>query len=416
FRSLSQSPAGISRVVTLAILCMLCRCLPLYVREDCSIDMSFISMLTIVLTEGPIAAAAISFLTSPFVIIPTEDGKGYQHIFNTDPIKTLFNTANLTLTVALAGISFYLTGGRGGVLKLPDILLPMLVFILVSMAANSLLMIILFVLEQQIPFYPTVFGMFLQLLPSMLCAAPIGFFLALLMEMQSGAYLVLLFMLPLLLARYAFRLFLDMQKQQVAMINTLTAAIEAKDPYTEGHSQRVSEYAAQIAAEMRLPPKKAEQIRLAGLFHDVGKIGIPDAILQKPGRLTDAEWVSMRSHPAIGIQILQQTSYYDQVSELVLHHHETYDGKGYPDGTRADQIPLEAYILGVADAYDAMTSDRPYRRGKTPAEARRILLEEAGKQFHPDVAAAAARMIEEGRLSCPGQPAVRREQPEDAPC
>ena len=396
---------SISRFVVLSLLCVVCRCLPLYISEDCSIDMSFISTLTIVLTEGPLAAVTICFLTSPFVVIPTEDGKGYTHLFNTDIIKTGFNTANLTLTVASAGLAFSLTGGTAGNLQLPQVLLPMLSFIVVSMAVNSLIMILLFVLEQQIPFYPTIFRMFLQLLPSMLCAAPIGFFLALLM-MGTNVYMAVLFMLPLLLARYSFRLFLDGQKQQIAMVKTLAAAIEAKDPYTEGHSQRVSDYAGQIAQEMGLSPRRIEQLQLAALFHDVGKIGVPDAILQKPSRLTPVEWQSMRSHPAIGIQILQHTSYYEYIREMVLHHHEYYNGQGYPDGTKGDEIPLEAYILSAADAYDAITSDRPYRKGLEPVQARQILLKEAGAQFHPDVANTAAAMIAEGRLTVTTLPKV----------
>lgn len=385
----------------LVVLCILCFCLPLYIRADCTVDMSFISILAIMLLEGPYAAVTISFLTTPFVVITTLDGKSSMHIFNTDPIKTLFSTSNLNISLFAAGLVYSALGGIPGEISLPGVLLPALSFLLVSIAINSLLMMTLFRLERQMTFYPSIVQMFLQLLPSIFCSAPIGYFLAVLLQMDSGPYMALLFLLPLLLARFSFKLFLRSQQQQYEIIRTLTAVIEAKDPYTEGHSQRVGAYAARIASKMKLSPAKIRRIQTAALFHDIGKIGIPDAILQKAGPLTPEEQQAIHCHPEIGVNILSNIDTYEDITELILHHHERYDGLGYPCGTSGDELSLEIYILAVADTYDAITSDRPYRRALSPQLAREILLEESGRQLHPAVVAAVTDMIDSDTMNQP---------------
>ncbi|MPM66787.1 hypothetical protein SDC9_113698 [bioreactor metagenome] len=262
-------------------------------------------------------------------------------------------------------------------------------------------MVLLFRLEHHLSFYPNILRMFVQLLPSIVCTAPIGYFLAVLLTMDSGRYMALLFLLPLLLARFSFRLFLRSQQQQYEIVRTLTAAIEAKDAYTEGHSQRVGAYATRIADKMGLSARRIQRLKTAAVFHDIGKIGIPDAILLKSGPLNEEEWKQVRAHPEIGVNILRNIDTYEDINEVVLHHHERYDGMGYPSGTVGDALSLDAYILAAADTYDAITSDRPYRRGMSPQRARQVLLEEAGKQFHPLVARTAADMIDAGEMDKP---------------
>lgn len=385
-------------LVILIILCILCRCLPLYIRHDCTIDMSFISILTSVLLFGPETATAIVFVTTPFEIIPREDGHGYSHICNTDPIKTLFNASNRNLSFTLAGLAYHAIGGNPGDISLPGVLLPALIFVFCSMLLNSVILLFMFLLEKKVTFYPTIFQMFIGLLPSIFCSAPMAYFLALLLQMPSGAWLALLFMLPLLLARYSLQLYLNGTRQQYSILKTLTAALDAKDTYTEGHSTRVAHYATQIAREMGLSPKRIERLQTGALFHDIGKIGVPDSVLQKPGLLTPEERTEIQRHPMIGVDILKNIDAYLDLLDLVQHHHERYDGFGYPDGTSGDEISLEVYILGAADAFDAITSNRPYCKGRSPEIAARILREEAGKQFHPQVAITAATIIEEERM------------------
>lgn len=385
----------------LTILCILCFCLPLYIREDCTVDMSFISVLAIVLLEGPAAAVTISFLSTPFIVVTTLDGKHSHHIFNTNPVKTLFSTSNLNISLFLAGLVYNALGGTPGVIALPGALVPALAFLLSAIVINSILMMTLFHLEQHMTFYPSILQMFLQLLPSICCTAPIGYFLAVLLQMDSGPYMALLFLLPLLLARFSFKLFLRSQQQQYEIIRTLTAVIEAKDPCTEGHSQRVGAYAARIASKMKLSPAKIRRIQTAALFHDIGKIGIPDAILQKAGPLTPEEQQAIHCHPEIGTNILSNIDTYEDITELVLHHHERYDGLGYPSGTSGNELSLEIYILAAADTYDAITSDRPYRRAISSQLAKEILLEESGRQLHPVVVAAVAEMIDSDEMNKP---------------
>jgi putative nucleotidyltransferase with HDIG domain len=387
--------------ITLVLLCILCRCLPLYIREDCTIDMSFISILAIVLILGPEAAVAIVFLTTPFVVVPTADGKGHSHIFNTDPWKTCFNIGNHNISFYLAGMAYYAAGGVPGNITLPGVLLPALIFICCATLLDSTVLLLFFVLEQRIKFYPTIFQMFFSLIPSIACSAPMAYFLAMLLQMPSGAWMALLFMLPLLLARYSFKLFLKSQQQQYDIIHTLNAAIEAKDPYTQGHSARVGVYATRIAEHLKLPKKQIQRLGVAALFHDIGKIGIPDSILLKSGALTPEERQHIQHHPEIGVKIIGNIDAYQDLVDLVLHHHEFYNGGGYPSGTSGDDLTLSTYILSAADAYDAITTDRPYRKGMTPQKAAAIMEAEMGRQFHPLVAQAVIEMVADGSISAP---------------
>jgi HD-GYP domain-containing protein (c-di-GMP phosphodiesterase class II) len=169
-------------------------------------------------------------------------------------------------------------------------------------------------------------------------------------------------------------------------LRALTAAIDAKDPYTCGHSERVATVAASLARAAGLPDQAVERIRVAGLVHDIGKIGIPESVLRKPGRLTDAEFASMKEHPRIGFNILRDIPQLADVLPGVLHHHERYDGGGYPSGLSGEQIPLLARIIALADAFDAMSSTRTYRASMTRADVLREIETNAGRQFDPALA------------------------------
>lgn len=393
------SAQNIGTFLLLLLFCWLCCCLPLYIRPDCTVDLSFISILVSALLLGPEAAVLISAVSFPLVVVPAPDGRGYQHIFNTSPLKTLFNIGDHALSYWAGGLVYYLAGGVPGDITLPGVLLPAALFILAAMVLNAVLALLYFVFESRVKFFPAIFQMFLSLLPSVACAAPIGYFLSLLLRTSAGIWVSLLFMLPLLLARYSFKLFLSAKQQQYSMVKAFTAALEAKDTYTKGHSSRVGIYAVRIAEEMKLSPKLVQRLQTGAIFHDIGKIGIPDAILQKPAALTAEERAVIQTHPATGVEILRNIDLFQDIIELVRHHHERYDGGGYPDGTVGGELPLEVYILGAADAYDAITSERPYCHGRSPQVAAQILREEAGRQFHPEVAEVAAALAESGALA-----------------
>ena len=184
-----------------------------------------------------------------------------------------------------------------------------------------------------------------------------------------------------------------------ATVASLVAAVDAKDPFTHNHSWQVAAYSRTIAEALGLPAHEVELIELAGLLHDVGKIGIPDRVLQKADQLTGDEWAMMRRHPELGAKILGDHPALAAVVPSVLHHHERYDGHGYPDGLAGDAIPLGAAIVGLADAVDTMTSSRPYRRPCSLAAAVEEVRRQSGEHFHPPAVAAFIRTVEAGLIT-----------------
>jgi putative nucleotidyltransferase with HDIG domain len=170
-------------------------------------------------------------------------------------------------------------------------------------------------------------------------------------------------------------------------IAAFVRAIDARDPYTAQHSQRVSLYATALAEALGLPPAEVERVRLAALLHDVGKLSMERSILQKAGPLGDEEWREMRAHPVMSAHIISGVRRFAAFRDGARHHHERYDGTGYPDGLGGEQIPRDARIIAVADAYEAMTATRAYRGAMPHAEALRRLTEGAGDQFDPQYVA-----------------------------
>ena len=190
------------------------------------------------------------------------------------------------------------------------------------------------------------------------------------------------------------------RKIQEAYWQTVTAlseAVDAKDRYTSGHSKRVAEYARMIAKRMGKSNAEQERIYRAGLLHDVGKIGVPVEIINKPGKLTDGEFDLIKIHPITGYHIVREISEYGDMAIAAKYHHERYDGKGYPNGLVGENIPETARILGVADAYDAMTSNRSYRRGLPQDIVRGEIEKGRGKQFDPNIADVMLQLIDEDR-------------------
>ncbi|MEF8788376.1 MAG: HD domain-containing phosphohydrolase, partial [Planctomycetota bacterium] len=186
------------------------------------------------------------------------------------------------------------------------------------------------------------------------------------------------------------------------IITALAFTVEAKDPYTRGHSQRVSEIAVSIAREMELEEDRVDVVRDAALLHDIGKIGVPDGTLGNPGELSESGWEIMRDHPIMGEYIVKPVEGLQRLRGPIRHHHERVDGSGYPDRLEGSDICLEARIMGVADTLDAMLSDRPYRDALDIETARREIVDNSGTQFDPDVAEVAIRLIDEDRLPLNG--------------
>lgn len=217
---------------------------------------------------------------------------------------------------------------------------------------------------------------------------------------SHGASGTLLLVLPFLATQFMIRAFGrerdlndSLEDANMSLTESLVNALDARDPYCAGHSVAVAVYARDIALEIGLDPYRAQRIYLAGLLHDIGKIAVPDAVLRKPSALTDDEFEEIKKHPLIGEQILAPSNHFADIVPAVRHHHERIDGQGYPDGLRDDAIPLDARIVAVADAYNAMTSSRPYRDAMPPDLVMKILHQNQGTQHDGYLVSALGRVL-----------------------
>ncbi len=181
------------------------------------------------------------------------------------------------------------------------------------------------------------------------------------------------------------RQYREMQHMFEGTIQSLVSALDAKDTYTCGHSSRVADLAVELAQRLGFDEDRVATIRMAGILHDIGKIGVEDSVLQKPGKLTDEEFEKIKQHPVLGYEILQGIRQFRKILPAVRHHHESWDGTGYPDGLCGESIPRDAQVLAVADAFDAMTSDRPYRAGMPLDKVISIFQKGRGSQWAADV-------------------------------
>jgi putative nucleotidyltransferase with HDIG domain len=193
-------------------------------------------------------------------------------------------------------------------------------------------------------------------------------------------------------------LYEDLRENYFRTVQALVAAVEAKDPYTRWHSTNVAKYAVAIARDLGMSPTQLEEMHIAAILHDVGKIGISELIISKPARLSPEEFDIMKEHPSHGIRILEPIGFSSTIINAISQHHERYDGKGYPQGLSRDTITFPARVLNVADTIDAMVSERPYRGTISSQEVLLELERESGRQFDPRVAESARRLIDKGLL------------------
>ena len=192
-------------------------------------------------------------------------------------------------------------------------------------------------------------------------------------------------------------LFRRLEQTNLGIAEALAAALEAKDYYTADHARSIADLAVHVGVELGMSLADARDLRLGAIFHDIGKIAVPDAILNKPGKLTDEEFEIVKAHTVVGEQILAPVPYFERVRQIVRHDHERWDGRGYPDGLRGEAIPLGSRIVFVVDSFHAMTSDRPYRKAMTDEEAIADLKASSGSQFDPAVVEAFVRVLSRRR-------------------
>lgn len=335
--------------------------------------------LAVIIIGGPLTAAFVMSMGVISRVPVMEDGKRV-HIFKTHPVKTIFNFSEMFLTTAAAGMVYLLTGGQTGAFSI----LPTIFLILSYVFINSFMIAMLFKLLNGGRFLQTWRDINRGFLVNTVAVGMLGIILAL-ADISFSIWAVLLFLGPLFLARYSFKLYLDIKKNYFDTIESLNRTLEAKDPYTSGHATRVGEFSIAVALEMKLGHTVLERIKAASVLHDIGKIGIEDSILNKPGLLDEDEYEKIKKHPEIGSKIIGDVDFLKDVSKIVRHHHERWDGTGYPDGLTKGEIPLESRILAAADMYDAMTSDRPYRDALTDEQALAELVRCRGTQICPDV-------------------------------
>jgi len=287
-----------------------------------------------------------------------------------------------------------------------------LIMLLCSML-NLLFVMIIVSLVTDIPFLSIWRTNHKWEIANIIALIPLGLLISLVYN-DTGIFGVILFLIPLLVARRSFQLYMDMRQAYVETIESLAATIDAKDRYTRGHSERVARYTVALARQMGLLEDQIDVLRSLALLHDTGKIGVSEDILNKPGRLDDEEFTVMQRHPQIGADIIKGIKVLKEGYETILHHHERWDGKGYPEGLSGKDIPLGARIIAVADSFDAMTSDRPYRPAMSPEKAFEEITAAAGTQFDPAVVAAFKTVYSKIELSTNKMPEEKnaRAQPQ----
>ncbi len=310
--------------------------------------------------------------------------------------KIIFNTSQYALTAGIAGIAYQQAGGVVGAQNIFRFILPATICALTYCIVNITLFVMVVSFAQNVRIKTIWRTSIKEMIPSYIAEAPMGFLMAI-VYIEVGIVGILLFFLPLLLARRSFELYTKMRKVYLDTIRALAAAIDAKDPYTKGHSERVAEMSVALAQELNLSDRDIEDIEYTALLHDVGKIGIADSILGKKGSLTSQEYDKIKEHTIMGANIIEPVDFLKNSYRAIYHHHEKYNGKGYPDGIKSEDIPILARIIAVADAYDAMGSDRPYRKKLSHNKILRELKEQSGKQFDPEVVKALILVLERER-------------------
>lgn len=367
-------------VIPFALLVAVAESVPVMLpRAEQSVSVSFaIGYATIVLIDPTWAALSVSF-----GILLANLGQGKRaNIW-------LFNGAQIFIASFIAATFWH---AARTALPVDASLLhqaPALLFTAVILVAvNIVLTTVSVSLAYQLRWSDVISANVKWAIPNVVVLWTVGLLIVFLFRSDAGLVGVLLLWLPLLVVRYSFQQYVQLKHAHMETIQSLAAALDAKDPYTHGHSQRVADLSLKIARELGLSAPELEAVHYAGILHDIGKIGVDDGVLNKPGKLTEEDWTKIRSHPIIGADIVKNVRFLRGVDAIIRHHHESFDGSGYPDGLKGEEIPLGARILCVADAFDAMTTERVYRTAFSMEQAVAELQSKAGQQFDPRVVAA----------------------------
>ena len=337
--------------------------------------------------------------------------------------KVLFNFGMYTIATFAAAMTYRLVGGEVP----PGAVVPTIIAVAVSAAvyfASSTVMTAFVISLTSEAKFVDIWNKNFSWMPVNYIATAINGAALALAYQSMGLFGAMVFVLPLGIAWYSFKLYMSkssevrarvselqdtnqklehtnqrLEESHLSVIGALLGSLQAKDRYTEGHSAATMFHAVAVARKLGLGTDEIAAVQLGALFHDIGKIGIPDGILRKPERLTEEEWIEMKLHPVIGANLLAHVPNLERVRPIVLAHHERYDGTGYPNGTSGNDIPLAAQIIAVADAYEAMTSTRPYRQALPRDAAIKELRAVAGHQLNPVVVEVFIGILGEGEGS-----------------
>jgi hypothetical protein len=317
---------------------------------------------------------------------------------------TLYNQASVIIPAVLAAGLYGIFSPKGFVVTPLDLLVVAGVGT-VHIMGNNLFTAMAVGLRERRPVASVLSGMIRQYGISLAGLAPLAWLMGV-VYVTVGPIGVLPFALPLYTTRSAYQRIVEIRDMFTQTVKSLASAVDAKDPYTAGHSVRVQQIAKDLGAELNCSESELEALEWGGLLHDIGKIGIPDAILLKQGELTRAERLIMNTHPVKGEEIIRPVEKLSPELPIIRHHHEWYNGSGYPDRLMGEQIPRLARIMHVADAFEAMTAARPYRLTPLTEEvALSELRKYTGVQFDPEVVAAFERLIAtQPDWSRPGEP------------
>ncbi|MGE5579876.1 MAG: HD-GYP domain-containing protein [Bacillota bacterium] len=311
------------------------------------------------------------------------------------PKYVLFNRAMIAISMYSFCLVYPAMGGTYGTMAFPQDLLPFVVAACVYTFVNAMIATGWWSLHFSQGFWSVWRSNIRWGLPNMMALVPVGMVMVLAAQaQQNGPWILILFYLPIMVSKYSLDKYMELRSAYREMASALSNAIDARDSYTRGHSERVSEYAAQLAAALKLPEDQIDTIRYVGLLHDVGKVGIRDAIMKKQGTFTLDEYEEMKNHANLGADMLAGLKFLGKGQDWVRYHHERWDGHGFPKGLSGEEIPIEARILACADSFDAMTTDRPYKAKMDLDAARRELLRCSGTQFDPKVVDAMIKVID----------------------
>ncbi|NLC63251.1 MAG: HD-GYP domain-containing protein [Thermoanaerobacterales bacterium] len=377
-----------SSIILYTVLIIIAEQLPVHLPQDAEVTVGFAVVLSAILLFGKEASVLMIFVS----VLVTE----LKRIKIMPFFKSLFNISLYVVMVGVAGFFYEFLGATPGKIDIYDDILNITALVVSYFLVNVGLLTICISLLGREKISHVFVKNFKWALPNYLALAPLGVLLSVIF-IEVKIMGIILFLVPLLVARHSFKLYMNMKKVYFDTIQALVTAIEAKDPYTRGHSDRVAHYANLISNEMNLSEKYANSLNCAALLHDIGKIGVPEHILNKPGKLSEEEFEKVKTHPVLGATIVKKIDFMADSSLFIRYHHERQDGTGYPEGLIGDNIPLGAAILSVADAYDALTSDRPYRKAKSPEDAIEEIEKNSGTQFKPEVVRALKKALEKER-------------------